>query len=355
LRGMCGPGPVEAHVSKRLMHLRNATAYVYERHHQDGRVLEMRGNPIPGGGFVTSFSDITEYRRTEQALREVNETLEYRVQQRTAELSTAKAEAERANSAKSRFLAAISHDVFQPLNAAQLFTHTLSHQLAGHKGPLETVENVYSSLRSVESLLGGLLDMSKLEAGGLQPVREPFALAELLDSLTLEYGAMAREKNLTLTCVNTRLWVNSDRQLLRRIVQNFLANAVRYTEHGRILLGCRRRGDKVCIQVVDTGPGIRPQEHQRIFEEFQQLGRGNRATEGLGLGLAIAKGIAGLLDYPLEVRSSPGAGAMFGIEVPLTKAVVGQVPVPAAANREIHLRVLCIEDDPAVLKAQTGL
>lgn len=355
LRGMCGPGPVEEHVSKRLAHLRNATAYVYERHHQDGRVLEMRGNPIPGGGFVTSFSDITEYRRTEQALREVNETLEYRVQQRTSELSAAKADAERANNAKSRFLAAISHDVFQPLNAAQLFTHTLSHQLADSAGQLETVENVYSSLRSVESLLGGLLDMSKLEAGGLQPVLEPFALAELLDSLALEYGAMAREKDLTLTCVSTGLWVNSDRQLLRRIVQNFLANAVRYTEQGRILLGCRRRGDKVCIQVVDTGPGIPPQEHQRIFEEFQQLGRGNRATEGLGLGLAIAKGIAGLLDYSLEVRSTPGAGAMFGIEVPVTEPVASQTPLPTAANREIHLRVLCIEDDPAVLKAQTGL
>ncbi len=353
-RGMCGPGPVSAHVEKRLAHLRNGSAYVYERQHRDGRVLELRGNPMPDGGFVTSFSDITEYRRAEQALREANETLEDRVQQRTAELNAAKIEAERANNAKSRFLAAISHDVFQPLNAAHLFTHTLSHQLNTPQH-LATVQHIYSSLQSVESLLGGLLDMSKLEAGGLQPVVESFALAELLDGLTLEYVAMAREKGLTLTQIPTRLWVSSDRQLLRRIVQNFLANAVRYTEQGRIVLGCRRRGERVCIQVVDTGPGIPLREQEHIFEEFRQLKDNRHGGEGLGLGLAIVKGIAGLLDYPVEIRSTAGAGALFGIEVPITNPMASELQPGLPEHNQVHLRVLCIEDDTAVLKALTGL
>ena len=354
-RGMFGPGSVEAQVQKRVAHLRNGTAYVNERRQDDGRVLEIRGNPMPGGGFVTSFSDITEHRRTEDELRRINETLEYRVEQRTAEMSAAKAEAERANAAKSRFLAAISHDVFQPLNAAQLFTHTLAHQVGEADEAAATVRHVEGSLRSVESLLGGLLDISKLEAGGLQPKPTAFALEEVLEGLAIEYRALAEEKGLTLGKIGTRLWVYSDRQLLRRIVQNFLANAVRYTDSGRVSLGCRRRGDRVSIRVYDTGPGIPPHEQRRIFDEFMRLGKADDTGRGLGLGLAIAKGIADLLEHPIEVESKPGSGAMFGVLVPVVSRQAEPATLAGHEPERTRARVLCVEDEDSVLKALTGL
>jgi signal transduction histidine kinase len=227
-------------VQRRLDYLRLGSAYVFERHWPDGSVIEIRGNPIASGGFVTTYTDISAFRRAEADLKTANETLEARVDSRTRELQAATEEAERANQAKTRFLAAISHDLLQPLNAANLFTHALAQQLTDPQ-LRPVVQNIASALGSTESLLSGLLDLSRLDAGGLTPKVRAFAAKELLDTLTTEFGVMARERGLRLDAVPSRLWLLSDPQLLRRVLQNFVANALRYTRSGHVLIGLRRR------------------------------------------------------------------------------------------------------------------
>lgn len=358
-RGFAGvEDDIESMLQRRLLHMQAGTAHLSERQFPDGTVVEIRGTPMPGGGYVATFTDVTEFRRSEQALKHLADTLERRVEERTAELSTAKSEAEHANNAKSRFLAAISHDVFQPLGAAQLFTHNLAQQIAaqhpGSGAQIESVRHIHAALQSVESLLGSCLDLSKLEAGRLQPLLEDFALEELLDGLMLEYSALAREKGLRLRHVPTSLWVHSDRQLLRRIIQNYLANAIRYTTSGEVLLGCRRLHDKVSIQVLDTGPGIAKTDQARVFDEFQRLPHGKNSAEGLGLGLAIVRGIAELLNYPLQFQSVPDVGTLFGVQVPLGQ-MASKLAHPDSSFRPLKLRVLCIDDDAATLTSEADL
>jgi len=344
---------IDAMLQRRLRHMRTGTGNIVERHFPDGSMVEIRGNPMPGGGYVATFTDVTEFRRGEQRLKELAGSLERRVEERTAELSAAKREAERANRAKSRFLAAISHDVFQPLGAAQLFTHNLAQEL-GQSRQIESVRHIHAALQSVENLLGSCLDLSKLESGHLQPLLEDFALEELLDGLVLEYSALAREKGLRLRHVSTRLRVHSDRQLLRRIIQNFLANAIRYTASGEVLLGCRRMAGEVSVQVLDTGPGIANEDQIRVFDEFQRLAHGKSSAEGLGLGLAIVRGITDLLHYPLNFRSIPGSGTLFGVQVPLARAA-SSTRIGNSGLRALNLRVLCVDDDAASLQSEADL
>ncbi len=351
-RGLAGEQDVEAAVGKRLAHMRAGTAYVAERRFPDGTVVEIRGNPMPGGGFVASFTDVTDFRRAEAELKRVAETLELRVEQRTAELARASAAAERANLAKTRFLAAISHDMAQPLHAARLFAHALGQQLDGAP-QAESVRHIEGALGSAESLLSGLLDISRLDAGGMTPQPQVFALDALLAGLAAEAAVMAGEKGLALRRVPTRVWVRSDPQLLRRVMQNFLANAVRYTREGRILLGCRRVGDAVRIEVVDTGPGIAEADRDAIFEEFRRLDRGG---QGLGLGLAIAERIARLLGHPIGLRSQLGRGTAFGLEVPLAVPVPATpAKAPAPVPPAPRLRVLAVDNDAAVLAGMRTL
>ena len=238
-RGLLGAGELDALVARRLDHMRAGTPYVAERRFPDGTVVEIRGNPMPGGGFVATFTDVTAFRRAEHELMQVAETLEQRVAERTRELEQAKAEAERANSAKSRFLAAVSHDLLQPINAAHLFNHALAQKLR-HPQYREAVANIDGALGSAESLLGALLDISRLDAGGMAPNVRRFCVAETLQHLAAEFQVLAAERGLALECVPSQVWVESDPQLLRRVLQNFLANAVRYTAQGRVLLGVRR-------------------------------------------------------------------------------------------------------------------
>jgi signal transduction histidine kinase len=349
-RGLAGPGDPEIEVGKRLEHMRAGTPYVAERRFPDGSVIEIHGNPMPGGGFVATFTDVTVSRRSEAELRRAAETLEQRVAARTGELEAAKAEAERANQAKSRFLAAVSHDLLQPINAAHLFTHALAQQLR-HPEYRDVVGNIDGALSSSEALLAGILDISRLDAGGLAPQVETFPVDDMLSHLAAEFRVMAEERGLELRYVPSKLWVESDPQLLRRVLQNFLANAVRYTRRGRVLMGCRRVGGDVVLAVHDTGPGIREEDRERIFEEFRSLERGG---PGLGLGLAIADRIARLLDHRLELRSVPGRGAAFMIRVP--RAAPRSVKVTAVAEpRAPGARVLVVDNDPAVLEAMATL
>jgi PAS domain S-box-containing protein len=355
-RGLAGQGADEQQVQRRLAHMRAGTPYVAERVFPASAgggplVVEIRGNPMPGGGFVATFTDVTAFRRTEQELKRVAATLEQRVAERTAELDHARREAERANQAKSRFLAAVSHDLAQPLNAAHLFTHALAQQLR-HAQYRDAVANIDGALTAAEGLLSGLLDISRLESGGMDPRVQAFCVDELLQHLAAEFRMLARERGLELRLVGSRAWVESDPQLLRRVLQNFLANAVRYTERGRLLFGCRRRDGRLAIEVWDTGPGIALADQRLIFEEFRRLGNGG---QGLGLGLAIAERIARLLGHPLSLRSVPGRGTCFGITVPTAPAERRAVPAIAAAPRTPRARVLVVDNDPAVLRAMQAL
>src|SRR5690606_9655344 len=264
LQRMPPQGDIEQALQRRLAHMRAGTAHLTERVFPDGSIVEIRGNPMPGGGFVATFTDVTAFRTAEAELLQAKETLEERVEERTAAAEAARREAERANDAKGRFLAAIGHDMLQPLHAAHLFTDALAGQVP--ESARESVRQVRGALDSTTGLLTDLLDLSRLEAGGLDPQLRDFALAEVLEPLVSEFRVLAAERGLKFDWVPTRAWVHSDPQLLRRVLQNFLANAVRYTASGRVLLGVRRVGDAIRIEVHDTGPGIDPLVHASLFE-----------------------------------------------------------------------------------------
>jgi len=364
-RGDTDPAEIDAQVAKRIGYMQQGSAYVYERVRPDGTVLEMRGQPMPGGGFVTTFSDITEYKRAEQALIEARDTLEQRVAQRTAELRdavdaqrAAKLEAETANLSKTRFVAAASHDLLQPLNAARLFASAL---VAGPADPQQVAEiapRIDGALRAAEELLDGLLDVSRLDSGALKPEIGPLDASALLRSLGEQFGPIAESRalGLRLHCPPDT-WVESDRALLRRVLQNFIANALRYTAIGGVLIAARRRGESVEFSVWDTGPGI-PQAAQAtlVFEEFRRLDPPSPWGEkGLGLGLSICQRIAAMLGHPLALRSTPGRGSMFSISVPATRAP-DRVPATTPVRRELGgLDVLCIDDDPDILDGMREL
>lgn len=365
-RGLLGGGDIEEHVSKRLYWMRQGTAHTSERLFPNGRVIELIGNPMPGGGFVMSFTDITEFREAERALKEANEGLEQRVAARTFELSQlnqalteAKGVAEAANQSKTRFLAAVSHDLMQPLNAARLFSAALSHQEDAL--PLEArelVRHLDSSLRSAEDLISDLLDISRLENGRITPERQPFVLNELFATLGTEFRALANEQGVDLRIRGSRLRVDSDSKLLRRVLQNFLTNAFRYAK-GRVLLGVRREGAQLRLEVWDRGPGIPEDKRKVIFEEFKRLdSHQTRAEKGLGLGLAIADGLCRVLEHPLAVRSWPGKGSVFSVTVPL--ALHGRInspaPQPEHNGQALHdTRVLCVDNEDSILAGMHSL
>ena len=342
LRRLPPKGELETALQRRLAHMRAGTPHLTERVFPDGGIVEIRGVPMPGGGFVATYTDVTAFRRTESALLRSNETLEQRVSERTTDLEAAKRDAERANDAKSRFLTAIGHDLLQPLHAAHLFTDALSQQL-GDQRQRDSVLQIRGALDSTTDLLTGLLDMSRLEAGGLVPEPRAFALAEVLEPLASEFRVLAAERGLALHCVPTRAWVRTDPQLLRRVLQNFLANAVRYTEHGRLLLGVRRAGDSLRVEVHDTGAGIAPEQQDAIFEEFR---RGDGASgQGLGLGLAIADRIAQLLDAPLALRSRVGVGTVFALTLPGCPLPTARTPSVSARGGLSGTRVLVVDNE----------
>jgi signal transduction histidine kinase/Na+/proline symporter len=365
LRRQAPPGidakQVARAVERRLAFMRHGSPHLTERVFPDGSIVEIRGNPMPGGGFVATFTDVTAFREAERGLIRANETLEQRVVERTALLETAKQEAEHASDAKSRFLAAIGHDLLQPLHAAQLFVDSLSRQLSGAPDapanappPRETLRQLGGALDSTTDLLTGLLDMSRLEAGGLVPAPRDFPLDEVLAPLAEQFRAMAGERGLAFAYRPTTLWVRSDPQLLRRVLQNFLGNAVRYTARGRVVLGARRGGGRVRIEVHDTGPGVPEAARAAIFEEFR---RGEDAPgQGLGLGLSIADRIAGLLQAPLTLRSVEGRGSVFAVDVARAQAPLAARPVAAGKLRGLAgRRILLVDNDADALAALAQL
>lgn len=341
-------------LQRRAAHMRRGTPHLSERIFPDNTIVEIRGNPMPGGGYVATFTDVTAFRRAEEALKRSNETLERRVQNRTARLEQAVHEAERANVAKTRFLTAVGHDLIQPLHAAQLLTDAMSQHIESEF--LDSfLRQIRGALDSTDDLLSGLLDISRLEAGGLVADPRPFALSTVLDPLAQEFAVLAAARGLQFRHVRSQAWVHSDPLLLRRVLQNFLANAIRYTRHGGVLLGVRRQGQALLIGVHDTGPGIAPEQQAVVFEEFHRVDRSN--GQGLGLGLTIAHRIADLLHAPLHLRSVPEHGSAFSISV--QRAAPPATPrssPPAVGSSALKgVRVLVVDNDPDALEAMRQL
>lgn len=359
-RGDFGAGDIHTLVSDRLIKL--AVAQETFQEHFDGgrRILEIRTSPMPQGGIVTTYSDLTDRVEAAETLARVNETLERRVQERTAELTEvnkalgiAKRKADEANLDKTRFLAAASHDVLQPLNAARLYaTSLVERQIADPEAKL--VRNIDASLEAVEEILNVLIEISRLDAGRLEPDITTFALNDVFERLEVEFQPMAREKGLELRIVPTRLWVSSDRRLLRRMLQNLVSNAIKYTASGRVLLGVRRQGANLSVRVHDTGPGIPTSKRSLIFKEFQRLEETAHSVRGLGLGLAIVERIGRVLGHHIELQSVPGRGSLFAVELPRAEARSGPETSAAAlatVGRMPGLSVLCIDNEPDVLNA----
>jgi Na+/proline symporter/signal transduction histidine kinase/ActR/RegA family two-component response regulator len=356
-RGDFGPGDIDRLVGERMMRL--AVTHDSFQEHVDGgrRFLEIRTSPMPQGGIVTTYSDITERVEAAEALARANETLEGRVRERTAELlevnealAVAKRKADEANLDKTRFLAAASHDVLQPLNAARLYvTSLVERRLGGQEAAL--VHNIDASLEAVEEILGVLIEIARLDTGRLEPDISEFALQDVFERLEVEFLPLAREKGLELRVVETGAWVRSDRRLLRRVLQNLVSNAIKYTPRGRVLLGVRRRGESLVVQVLDTGPGIPQAKRSLIFKEFSRLEETASTVRGLGLGLSIVERIGRVLDHAIDLRSVPGHGAMFSVTLPRAdpRLADGGATALPAVGRIAGLRVLCVDNEPAVL------
>ena len=255
------------------------------------------------------------------------------------------------SAAKSRFLASASHDLRQPLHALGFFVDALPEHTAPAGRPV--VDNIRRSLSAMEDLFNALLDVSRLDAGVVETHLATVPLAPLLERVRFEFEPQARQKGLSLTIMPTNTLVHSDPALLERIVRNFVSNAVRYTDRGGIVVGCRRRSTKIRIEVLDSGRGIPANKHHEIFQEFCQLDNPERdRRNGLGLGLAIVDRVAKLLDHAVELRSVVGRGSRFSVTVPRGKAqnvLAMPIPVPTPIDTDVAgTLVLLIDDELAV-------
>ncbi len=333
---------------------------------KSGQIIEVRSNPMPDGGIVATYADITARVHAEVALERANENLEMRVASRTAELTRVNAElarahvvAEEANIGKTRFLAAAGHDILQPLNAARLYCSSLIDRI-GIPENRDLASNINTSLDSVEDILGAVLDISRLDTGALKPTLETFRLNTVLKQIETGFRPEAADKGLELRVVPSSVTVCTDRNLLRRLLQNLVSNAIKYTRSGKILVGVRRDGDNARLEVYDTGIGIEETELGSVFAEFNRLDRGARVASGLGLGLSIVDRIAKVLGFQIHVASNLERGSRFSIMLPtvgndaIVEEVRAEVPMPTAHELS-GLSVLCIDNDPRILEGMSSL
>ena len=351
----------------------------------DGSLMDVRMNillrPDANDHVIEAFvADVTERKQAQLAMQQLNDELEQRVQQRTheleglneslryeiiehertqGELRKARDAAEQANRSKDRYLAAASHDLLQPLNAARLLMATLGDVDLPASARL-LVERSHTALESAEDMLSDLLDISRLDQPNLQPEYSDCSVDELLQPLLCEFGSVAEAAGVGLrsrTCAHA---VHTDFRLLSRILRNFISNAIRYTESGGVLVGCRRRGSDLWIEVWDTGRGIDRAHFRQIFQEFNQLDFGRPGQRrGVGLGLAIVERIARLLKVEVQVRSRLGRGSVFSVRVPLARQpLVSQQRSSLGAHLAVPLqgrRLLVIDNEHMVLQSMQGL
>jgi Na+/proline symporter/signal transduction histidine kinase len=369
-RGAYGPGDSEDFVAERVASLLFNDQPNRLRLFSTNRVIEVRSARLPDGGIVTTYTDVTKTVQAEEALAASNEMLERRVDERTAELQRLNAELERAkneadaaNLSKTRFLAAASHDILQPLNAARLYASSLTEggSQIGAEERADLARNVDVSLEAVEEILGALLDISRLDAGATRPEISDVAVADLMGMLEIEFAALARAKGLDLVFVPSTLAIRTDRRLMRRLLQNLISNALKYTLSGRVLVGCRRAPGAARIEVWDTGLGIPPEHERAVFAEFRRLDQGARVARGLGLGLSIVERLGRVLEHPVGLRSRPGNGSVFFVTAPLGRAAPAShtepgAPEPVAEGEPLNgLKVLAIDNEPRVLEGLRAL
>lgn len=365
-RGDLGTGDPAALARARIALLTATPTTITQRLGNAGQTLEFHSSRLPDGGLVISFSDVTARVMAEQALAGVNQSLEQRVEERTAaltrvnaELESARAKADAANHDKTRFLAAASHDLLQPLNAARLYTSTLIER-AKSTGLADLANSIEASLTAVEDIMGALLDISRIDSGALKPVLAPVAARDLLKKIEVEFGPLARERNIALRIVATEATAMVDRSLVGRIVQNLVSNAIKYTPPGgKVLVGLRRRGSRWRLDVVDTGIGFNRDQHRLLFAEFSRLERGARMAQGLGLGLSIVQRLVTALGLTLELDSREGRGSRFSLFLPATRSVrataqASAMPAEAGFGTE-GLKILCVDNERAIIEAMEGL
>lgn len=367
-----------------LRHQRSLHGYETRLRRKDGSHLDVLMNLLlkPGQeGLVEGFvSDITERKQAQQRLQQLNDELELRVVARTNELleanrnlqqqiiqrkqiaealRDARDAAEAANRSKDKYLAAASHDLLQPLNAARLLISTLRERKLPETEQV-LVERTHQALEGAEDLLTDLLDISRLDQAAVKPDIAPYRLDELLGPLVSEFQSVAQAAGLNLRVRMADYAISTDLRLMTRILRNFLSNACRYTDEGSILLGARRRGEMLRLEVWDTGRGIAADRLDSIFLEFNQLDVGRAADrKGVGLGLAIVERIARILGYKVGVYSLPGRGSMFSIEVPISREVPlpmsQSVPQPGTGNPLPGRRLLVIDNEVSILESMSAL
>ncbi len=338
--------------------------------------LDVLINGLPDGGFIVVLMDVTREMEAAAELQRMNETLERRVAERTAELTetnrllrlqyeeqaraeealrVAKETAEEANRTKSRFLAAASHDLLQPISAAKIYVSTLREQ-ARQDGVADTALRLERSFSSIESLLHSLLEISRLDSRGAEFTLSAFRINDVLDALGDDMAALAAEKGIELRIVRSSRVVRSDLRYLRRCAQNLVANAIQYTEAGRVLVGVRLRGETLRLEVWDTGVGISASDRERIFEEFTRLGRGGSGG-GVGLGLSIVERACRLLGHEVGLRSQPGRGSVFWIDLPKVSShevdAVDASPNEDSEHEDLARIILLVENDPELRHATT--
>ncbi len=367
-----------------LVHEPGLFGYETQLRRKDGSIIDVLMNlllkPDEAGLFEGFVADISERKHAQQRLQAMNEQLEQRVSARTAELELANLElqqqiiarelteqalreardaAEEASHSKDKYLAAASHDLLQPLNAARLLISTLRERSlpAAEK---YLVERSHLALEGAEDLLTDLLDIARLDQAAIRPDIEVYSLAELLGPLASEFQPVAEAAGLALRTRIPNYSLRTDLRLLTRILRNFLSNACRYTERGGMLLGVRKRGEFLWVQVCDSGRGIAEDQLPNIFLEFNQLNVGRAAErKGVGLGLAIVERIAGILDCPIEVRSQLGRGSVFSIRIPLAAAREPQAVVPALRATLVDplpgRRLLVLDNELSILHSMSAL
>ncbi|HEX5127331.1 MAG TPA: ATP-binding protein [Rhodocyclaceae bacterium] len=309
--------------------------------------------PVAGGGSLRRLAE--GFNDMAARLAIVRDDLEQRVASATEELRSRKDEAERANMAKSRFLAAASHDLRQPMHALGLFIADLARK-EHDDGNRQIIDRISASAEAMENLLDSLLDISKLDAGVVTANPRPFALEPLFERIANDYRHPATERGLQLRVRPTKLWIESDPLLFERIVLNLVGNALRYTPRGSIMLAARRRGNRIRVEVRDSGLGIPREQQDAVFQEFVQLDNPARdRSKGLGLGLAIVRRLAVLLDHTVSLRSAPGQGSMFAIEARAAKPIDNVEQISQQIHDLTGTVVAVVDDDALAQQSLAGL
>ena len=352
-----------ANIGEILRHQGSLHGYETQLRRKDGSSLDVLMNLLlkpDQEGLVEGFvADITERKLAQERLQQLNDELEQRVNARTDELLEARDAAEAANRSKDKYLAAASHDLLQPLNAARLLISTLrERKLPDIEQVL--VERTHQALEGAEDLLTDLLDISRLDQAAVKPDIALYRLDELLGPLVSEFQSVAEADGLHLRVHMGDYAIRTDLRLMTRILRNFLSNACRYTDQGSILLAARRRGEMLRLEVWDTGRGIAPDRLDSIFLEFNQLDVGRAADrKGVGLGLAIVERIAKILEYRVQVHSLPGRGSRFSIEVPMSREVPLPIslaaPQPGTGNPLPGRRLLVLDNEVSILDSMRAL